>query len=92
VFIWIKGIVTTQISDPGSGGVTEMASEPIVINLRNDRALGIINATIIIRRTPIEFMVGLPDVAPTVKTRKGTLITQYSNLVFACIGIRGRGG
>ena len=25
--------------DPGSGGVTEMVSEPIVINLRNDRVL-----------------------------------------------------
>ncbi|KAK1396656.1 hypothetical protein POM88_006519 [Heracleum sosnowskyi] len=61
--------VTTQISDPGSGGVTEMASEPIVTNLRNDRALGIINATIIIRRTPIEFVVFAAEEADDYETQ-----------------------
>ncbi|KAK1394213.1 hypothetical protein POM88_013269 [Heracleum sosnowskyi] len=51
------------------GGVTEMTSEPIVINLRNDRALGIINATIIIRRTPIEFMVFAAEEADDFETQ-----------------------
>ena len=32
----MDGSVTTQIPDPGFGGVTEMVSEHLVIVLRND--------------------------------------------------------